>query len=537
MKKSKILFTYIMVLLAVFLSTQSIVAQKEGQLENMKMYVNTWDEIVNQGNINLINETNFDKNITLITSPENIVGVEDFKAFYNNYLTGFSDIEFTIQDVFGQGDKLVKHWNFKGTHTGNFFGIPATGNKVNINGVTLTEMKNGKIAQEQDFMDNMAFMQQLGLVSDPNNLIVIQKLYDNFAKGDVPAVLAVLDAKVVWNEAEGNALADGNPYIGPDAVLNGVFARIGSEYDYFKTADVQLHEMSNNQVLATMRYKAKLKKNGAVIDAQAAHLWTLKDGQVIAFQQYVDTHQLAEAEDAGSVPMIMVHNFYLPVSTHSQTAKAAYYKAEYLFSNLHWKEARAQLEYAIKEDPDFFMAYALDVYYSSSDKQAALIDKALAIDTRGFNEAEKIVRQQLVVLDKDPKAKMAKNMKSLVTAYPNTPQAYHWATLHAAYTDKDMDAALDYALKLAALSPGFGPNYNQLGYMYMNKKEMDKAQSAFEKYIALCPTEANPYDSMAEYYMVNKDYAKSAKYYDKAAAMGGANAAEKAAKARDMINQ
>jgi len=67
-------------------------------------------------------------------------------------------------DVFGQGDKMVKHWNFKGTHDGDFFGVPATGNKVNITGVTLVKMKNGKIAVEQDFMDFLNFYKQLGIM-------------------------------------------------------------------------------------------------------------------------------------------------------------------------------------------------------------------------------------------------------------------------------------------------------------------------------------------------------------------------------------
>mgnify|MGYP000633594753 FL=1 len=50
-----------------------------------------------------------------------------------------------MADVFGQGDKIVKHWNFKGTHSGDFFGIPATGKSVNVEGVTLVKMKDGKI--------------------------------------------------------------------------------------------------------------------------------------------------------------------------------------------------------------------------------------------------------------------------------------------------------------------------------------------------------------------------------------------------------
>jgi uncharacterized protein len=143
--------------------------------------------------------------------------------------------------------------------------------------------------------DNMVLMQQLGVVSNPENVALIDALYKAFAVGDISKVLAGLDEKIVWNEAEGNKYADGNPYIGPQAVLNGVFARIGAEYEYFKLADIQLHEMANNKVLATLRYQAKLKKNGATYDAQVAHLWTLKDGKAVAFQQYLDTKKVNDA--------------------------------------------------------------------------------------------------------------------------------------------------------------------------------------------------------------------------------------------------
>ncbi|MFD0991233.1 ester cyclase [Mariniflexile jejuense] len=264
--------------------------------KNIKMYTQVWDDIVNKGDIDKINTTNFDENITAISSPENIVGIENFKAYYQNFITGFSDIKFTVVDVFGEGDNIMKHWNFKGKHTGDFFGIPPTGKQVDIEGVTITKMKNGKIAQEQDFMDNTVFMQQLGIASSPENVSLINSLYNFFAVGDIPNVLANLDANVVWNEAEGNTYADKNPYIGPDAVLNGVFVRLGNDWNDFKLTDIKLHEMSNNQVLATLRYNGTYKKTNKPINAQVAHLWTLKDGKVTAFQQFVDTKQLANAE-------------------------------------------------------------------------------------------------------------------------------------------------------------------------------------------------------------------------------------------------
>lgn len=265
--------------------------------DNIAMYSQTWDDIINKGDLEIINDKNFTDDITLVSRPENIVGIEAFKDYYSNFVTGFSNVEFTIVDVFGQGDKLVKHWNFKGTHSGDFFGMPATSKNVDVEGITLVQMKDGKIAQEQDFMDNMVFLQQLGVLSNPENVSIIDGLYKAFGTGDIPAVLAMLDPNVEWIEAEGNAYADGNPYIGPDAVLNGVFARVGADYDYFNVVDIKLHDMSNNQVLATLRYNGKLKKNGATIDAQVAHHWTLNDGKVTGFQQYVDTKQLHDANN------------------------------------------------------------------------------------------------------------------------------------------------------------------------------------------------------------------------------------------------
>ena len=218
-----------------FLSICSSFAQKNNIDKDIKMYSQLWDDIVNKGEIDKINSTYFDENIVGIASPKNLVGIPAFKAYYQNYLTGFSDRSFEIMNVFGQGNNLVKHWRFIGKHTGDFFGIPATGNMVNVEGVTLVKMKNGRVLQEQDFMDNTLVMQQLGLVSNPKNVGIVDGLYKSFAAGDIPGVLVMMDPKIEWNEAEDNKLADGNPYIGPDAILNGVFARIAADHEYFSS--------------------------------------------------------------------------------------------------------------------------------------------------------------------------------------------------------------------------------------------------------------------------------------------------------------
>ena len=127
-------------------------------------YKTVWDRVFLERDINLIDTDSFDEQATVVTATGNVTGIDAFKGYYNNYLTGFSDAEFTFINIFGQGENIVKHWNFKGTHDGEMFGIPATGHKVDISGTTIVKMKDGKILQEQDFFDNHSFLSQLGLL-------------------------------------------------------------------------------------------------------------------------------------------------------------------------------------------------------------------------------------------------------------------------------------------------------------------------------------------------------------------------------------
>jgi uncharacterized protein len=169
-KFNKHFFITISVMVIVFLAVSCSSHEKTSPAKadpveaNIKMYTHVWDEIINKGKLDMFNDSNFTKDVMMHSNPKDVVGIDSARAYYANYLTGFSNITFTIKDVFGQGEKLMKHWNFKGTHTGNFFGIPATGKTVSLEGVTLVRMSNGKIAEERDFFDNLDFMTQLGLM-------------------------------------------------------------------------------------------------------------------------------------------------------------------------------------------------------------------------------------------------------------------------------------------------------------------------------------------------------------------------------------
>ena len=93
------------------------------QLErDLEMYQNVWNSFL-AGDTSVVNDKNFTEDIIIVTSEGNLVGIEACLEYYTNYLTGFSEIEWTIVDAFGQGNKLIKHWNFKRkTYRTNFLG-------------------------------------------------------------------------------------------------------------------------------------------------------------------------------------------------------------------------------------------------------------------------------------------------------------------------------------------------------------------------------------------------------------------------------
>ena len=131
-----------------------------------------------------------------------------------------------------------------------------------------------------------------------NALQVIQDMYEAFSRGDVPAVLGAYDSQMVWEAAEHSPYADRSPYVGPEQILQGVFARIMGDWDGF-TVDVEEFIIAGNRVVALGHYRGTHKVSGQAINAQFAHIWTVENGKVTRFQQYTDTLQLAQAR-AGS---------------------------------------------------------------------------------------------------------------------------------------------------------------------------------------------------------------------------------------------
>ena len=123
---------------------------------------------------------------------------------------------------------------------------------------------------------------------------IIRRMYDSFERGDVPAMLGQMDQHIEWKEADNFIYADGNPYVGPQAVLEGVFMRFGSEWEGFAVIPEEWLD-AGNHVVVLGTYTGTHKETSREVRAQFAHVWGVKGDRVVRFQQYTDTKQFADA--------------------------------------------------------------------------------------------------------------------------------------------------------------------------------------------------------------------------------------------------
>ncbi|HEX6176072.1 MAG TPA: nuclear transport factor 2 family protein [Candidatus Binatia bacterium] len=126
------------------------------------------------------------------------------------------------------------------------------------------------------------------------NITVIRGMYEFFSKGDVTAVLGQMHQQIEWREAENFIYADRNPYRGPQAVLEGVFMRLASEWADFKVMPEEWLD-AGNHIVVLGTYSGRHKESGKEVRAQFAHIWGVTHGRVVRFQQYTDTKQFADA--------------------------------------------------------------------------------------------------------------------------------------------------------------------------------------------------------------------------------------------------
>lgn len=120
---------------------------------------------LNSGNSSVVDEVFHPEAVIHINgNPQRDLSVQDFRQMVAGLLMAFPDLHFTINDQFTAGEKVSTRWSATGTNTGPFGEMPASGKTVEIGGFIIDYVRDGKVAQRWELWDQMAMMQQLGLV-------------------------------------------------------------------------------------------------------------------------------------------------------------------------------------------------------------------------------------------------------------------------------------------------------------------------------------------------------------------------------------
>jgi predicted ester cyclase len=128
-------------------------------------YEQNWIDGLNRGDVSVADDIfRPDCVIHINGGPERDLSLNHFKQMISGFLTAFPDLHFTIEDQLTSGEKVSTRWTAKGTNTGPLSDMKPTGKKIAIEGLIIDHLVNGKVAKRWELWDQMAMMQQLGLV-------------------------------------------------------------------------------------------------------------------------------------------------------------------------------------------------------------------------------------------------------------------------------------------------------------------------------------------------------------------------------------
>jgi steroid delta-isomerase-like uncharacterized protein len=134
--------------------------------DNKKVVLGCW-EAANKHEVSAFDRF-YAEDAVYFDSEGEVRGREKIKAHLARYMIAAPDLKITVEDIFGEGDRVFSRVRMQGTHTGPFGEIPATGRSIDIRWtMNACRVEDGKIVEEWEICDMFDIFRQLGLVQAP----------------------------------------------------------------------------------------------------------------------------------------------------------------------------------------------------------------------------------------------------------------------------------------------------------------------------------------------------------------------------------
>ncbi|MDX1690799.1 MAG: ester cyclase [Acidimicrobiia bacterium] len=123
-------------------------------------------DVFGKGNVGVIDEI-LHEDFVDHTGMQGPMDREATKQFVQQIHGALSDTETTVDHILVDGDRVAWRWHMKGTHTGDFMGVPPTNDTIEVSGNDIGIMRDGKLAEMWSEVDNLSLFSQLGIVNPP----------------------------------------------------------------------------------------------------------------------------------------------------------------------------------------------------------------------------------------------------------------------------------------------------------------------------------------------------------------------------------
>lgn len=287
---------------------------------NKKLAGRFYQEVIEAGKVDVIDELVDADFVEHEQMPGLQPGREGLKQFMTAYHAAFPDSRCVVEHMIAEGDTVAAALRFQGTHRGDFLGIPATGRSVDVPGIDLVRIRDGKAVEHWGVSDTMTMMEQLrgpgerempggdgaSAEAGPDNAAIVRSAYEAYNRRD-------FDYSIGLTAADGELVrvATGETFFGPEGMRTSLEGWVRA----FPDSRIEITNIvaSGNQVVVEFTARGtntgplttptgEIAPTGRPVEMQFCDVVTVRDGKIVSTRDYFDLttmmHQLGMAEAA-----------------------------------------------------------------------------------------------------------------------------------------------------------------------------------------------------------------------------------------------
>ena len=261
--------------------------------ENLAVVSRIWNDVWNRGDMEASHEI-FTKDYLGHLPMVSIHGPDEFNGLVGVYRVAFPDVHLSVEDAFAIGDRVSVRWVSRGTHMADMMGVPPSHNKIEVTGLSIFRMENGKVAEEWENFDALGMMQTIGAIPSAggpratlmDNHDTVRKYYEYANAGKWEAWCDLFTDDMLMDEQ----LAG---HIEGLVTLRPMMAGMGQAYAKFQNELKSMVVDGDDAAVVSHISALAAKYPGEPIEAEVMNYFRFRAGKICYMRNVHDTKPFA----------------------------------------------------------------------------------------------------------------------------------------------------------------------------------------------------------------------------------------------------